>query len=218
MAKREDKSAFNTLADRYDRWYETAQGAAAFREEIACLRTVCPRFRGRWLEVGVGTGRFAAELGIAEGLDPSTTMLRHAAGRGVRVFEGRAEEIPFPDDTFDGILLALSLCFVRDADAALSECARVLRPSGTLLLGIVPAMSPWGGFYARKAAEGHPIYSLAMFRTLAETTAFAEKRGFGLCASASGLLWSPDGLPDAEPCVEPCGKESAGFAALRFKH
>ena len=60
-------AAFDALADRYDRWYENAEGAAALQEELACLRFVCPERRGRWLEVGVGTGRFASALGIVRG-------------------------------------------------------------------------------------------------------------------------------------------------------
>jgi len=56
-------ATFDAVADRYDRWYESTEGAVIFREESACLRAICPQCRGRWLEVGVGTGRFASEMG-----------------------------------------------------------------------------------------------------------------------------------------------------------
>ena len=209
--------AFDRLADRYDGWYDSAEGAVIFRDEVTCLQLLCPERRGRWVEVGVGTGRFASALGIAEGLDPSPKMLDRAAQRGVCTHSGAAEELPFPDRTFDGVLMALTLCFVQDAGQALRECARVLRPSCTLLLGIVPSDNPWGELYARKAAAGHPVYSLARFRTVSETVALAESGGFVLRDSASALFENPGAAQDWNPRVERGTLKGAGFVALRFE-
>ena len=211
-------AAFDALAHRYDEWYESAEGAAVFREESACLRAVCPQRQGRWLEVGVGTGRFASDLGIAEGIDPSPRMLEYAARRGIRIYLETAESLPFPNGTFDGVLMALALCFVQDAGQALRQCARVLRPSGTLLLAFVPANSAWSKWYGRKAAEGHPIYSLARFRTVPETVTLAESVGFVLRESAGALFWNPGDTPGREPRIERGAVEGAGFLALRFEN
>jgi len=63
--------AFDPMADAYDRWYDTPKGKAIFQAELKCLRSLHEKSPGRWLEVGVGTGRFACSLGIAEGIDPS---------------------------------------------------------------------------------------------------------------------------------------------------
>jgi len=208
--------AFDRLADRYDEWYDSAEGAAIFRDELACFQLLCPERCGRWIEVGVGTGRFASALGIAEGLDPSLKMLERVAQRGVRIQAGRAESLPFSDRTFDGVLMVLTLCFVQDAGQALIECARVLRPSGTLLLGIVPSDSPWGVLYVRKAAERHPFYSLARFRTVPETVELAESGGFVLREVASALFENPRAAPDWKPHVERGAVKGAGFVALRF--
>jgi len=209
-------AGFDSLADRYDEWYESPEGAAVFREELRCLRTVCPEHSGRWLEVGVGTGRFASALGIAEGIDLSRKMLECAERRGVRTCTGAAEDMPFPDASFEGVLMALALCFVQDARKALRESARVLRSSGTLLVGIIPAGSPWGISYMRKAAEGHPVYSLATFRTVSEIVVLAEGMGFVLHESASTLFWNPGDTPGSEPHIERRANEDSGFAALRF--
>lgn len=209
--------AFDRLAEAYDGWYESSEGAVIFRDEVTCLQILCPERRGHWVEVGVGTGRFASALGIAEGIDPSTKMMEHAAQRGVRTHAGIAEKLPFPGKTFDGVLMALTLCFVQDAGQALRECARILRSSGTLLLGIVPSDSPWGEFYVREAAEGHPIYALARFHTVAETVALAESQGFAFRESASALFENPGTAPDWKPHVERGAVKGAGFVALRFE-
>ena len=57
------KPVFDPIADAYDRWYDAPEGKAIFREELLCLQELCGDGSGRWLEVGVGTGRFAAALG-----------------------------------------------------------------------------------------------------------------------------------------------------------
>ena len=106
--------AFDPIADSYDQWYDAPEGRAVFSAELACLRLLCTPCGGRSLEVGVGTGRFTSALGVAEGVDPSGQMLEIAAGRGIQTYTGTAEDLPFADDTFDGLLLALTLCFVTD--------------------------------------------------------------------------------------------------------
>ena len=56
-----------------------------------------------------------------------------AAAR-VTVVDGRAEELPFPDASFDAAVSAFALCTVADPAAALAELRRVLVPGGALLL------------------------------------------------------------------------------------
>jgi len=64
---------FAAQVDRYDRWYE--RHPAAYAAELAALRALRPSFR-RGLEVGVGTGRFAAPLGVAFGVRPCPSRTR----------------------------------------------------------------------------------------------------------------------------------------------
>ncbi|MFW5915673.1 MAG: class I SAM-dependent methyltransferase [Planctomycetota bacterium] len=209
-------SPFDSLAQRYDRWYDTEKGEAIFREEVACLRMLCPACRGHWLEVGVGTGRFADTLGIAEGIDPAAKMREYAARRGIRVRPGTAGAPPHPDGAFDGVLMALTLCFVEDLGRAFRGCFRILRGGGALLLGIIPADSSWGRHYALKGDEGHPIYASAHFHTIREVARSAEETGFVLRDTAGALFWNPDGAPPPEPRIERGTVRGAGFAALRF--
>ncbi len=211
------KELFDDIALNYDRWYDTPEGSAILAEELACLRTVVPEFVGDWLEVGVGTGRFAAALGVQQGLDPSPPMLALATGRGIRTQTGVAEALPYADCSFHGLLMVASLCFVADTERALAECARVLRPGGMLLIGHIPSDGPWGREYVLKAKEGHPVYSLARFTTVAETVGIVAAAGFYLDAAASALFWSPGSAPPASPRIEHGTVSGAGFVALGMR-
>ena len=208
---------FDSIAETYDGWYEKSEGRAIFNAELKCLRSLCANCRGRWLEAGVGTGRFAFNLGIDVGVDPSMPMLGIAKNRGIRVSAGRAEALPFPEHSFDGVLLALALCFMEDPSRALQECARVMRPEGRLVLGVIPAESVWGRVYEIKKAEGHPVYASARFLNAQEIVSSIETIGFVCRGAASTLFWAPDTQPDAEPLVKDGFSPDAGFLGLLFK-
>lgn len=89
------------------------------------------------LEVGCGTGlvleRISKFARSAKGVDLSPGMLEKAKARGLDVVEGSATDLPFPDQAFDLTCSFKVLPHVPDIDKALSEMARVLRPSGVLL-------------------------------------------------------------------------------------
>ncbi len=207
---------FDRVAADYDRWYDTPEGRRAFSAEVASLRLAVGAMSGRWLEVGVGTGRFAAALGIGAGVDPSPRMRAFALDRGIEAVEGSAEDLPFPSAAFDGVLLALTLCFVDDPQAALRECRRVLTGDGTLLVGIIPADSPWGAAYMREAEQGHPVYATAGFFASGDVVPLVERAGFRLLTSSSTLLWRPEEHSEGTPRIETGIVPEAGFLALSF--
>jgi ubiquinone/menaquinone biosynthesis C-methylase UbiE len=107
-------------------------------------KRLCSFARGDTLELAIGTG-----LNIAfyppdvrlTGIDVSPGMLSVARARadkelGVRaeLRLGDAQDIDFPDGSFDTVLCTLSLCTIPDETRALAEAYRVLRSGGTLLL------------------------------------------------------------------------------------
>ncbi len=209
---------FDAIAEDYDRWYDNPEGRAIFKAESTCLRQLCGKCSGRWLEVGVGTGRFALSLSVHEGIDPSPQMLAIAAKRGIKTYEGHAEALPFPDRSLAGVLLALTFCFIADPEQAMRECHRVLLPRGRLLLGIVPENSPWGRAYQAKGSEGHSIYSHARFRKAHEVVALIENAGFELQDAASTLFWEPGMPPETKPAIRPGFVPEAGFVGLLFRN
>jgi demethylmenaquinone methyltransferase / 2-methoxy-6-polyprenyl-1,4-benzoquinol methylase len=94
------------------------------------------------VDVGVGTGlvakQAAAILGdpaSIAGVDPSPGMLRNAkVPTGVRLVQGRAEKIPFPDDTFDFLSMGYALRHISDLSVAFAEFRRVLKPGGRVCI------------------------------------------------------------------------------------
>src|SRR5262245_28660962 len=96
----------------------------------------------RLLDVGSGTGLIALEaekiLGGAENitcLDPSIGMLTVAKSKlGARFVQGRAEQIPLPDASFDFLTMGYALRHVTSLEQAFSEYHRVLATGGKLLL------------------------------------------------------------------------------------
>ncbi len=98
---------------------------------------------GEVLEIAVGTGRnlpFCPEDVRLTGVELSPKMLavahRWARSLGVeadlRVAD--AQDLPFPDASFDAVVSTLALCTIPDDRRAVAEAARVLRPGGCLLL------------------------------------------------------------------------------------
>jgi ubiquinone/menaquinone biosynthesis C-methylase UbiE len=96
---------------------------------------------GRVLEVGAGTGlnleRYGRGVEVVA-VEPEPTMAARAAVRArgatasARVIRGVAEDLPFPDDTFDAVVACYVLCSVSDQARAIEEIRRVLRPGGEL--------------------------------------------------------------------------------------
>lgn len=210
-----DCNPFDEVAAEYDAWFESESGRAIFALEVECLRKVMPASTGRWLEVGVGTGRFAAALAVTDGTDPSDAMRALAELRGIHTINGRGECLPYPGRMFDGVLMTTTLCFLADPGKSFQECCRVLKETGRLIVGLIPADGPWGQLHARKAAEGHPIYSRATFYRPDEVVSLAVRSGFRLHDACSCLLSPPESLVGAEQPhagIVP----GAGFVAMVF--
>ena len=107
---------FDEHGDRYEAWFERHR--AAYESELQAIRDMLPS--GRGLEVGVGSGRFAGPLGIGWGVEPSERMRCLARQRGVDAVEGIAERLPYPDQSFDVVLMVTTICFV-DRDSPLGR-------------------------------------------------------------------------------------------------
>jgi len=88
------------------------------------------------LDVASGTGLVAEQLRRRRyrvlRLDPSEPMLR-ASREASPAILGRAEELPFADDSFDALTFTYLLRYVDDPAATIRELARVVRPGGSIV-------------------------------------------------------------------------------------
>ena len=183
-------SAFDELAAQYDAWFD-GEGKVVFSMEVRALQEVSPSLPEPWLEVGVGSGRFAQALGIKTGIDPSIKLLEMARRRGVTIFLSSGERTPFGEAAFGTVFLIVTLCFVDSAVQVLKEAHRILRRDGKLVLGLVLKESPWGKFYQEKKKLGHSFYRHAKFYSYDELLILLEESGFSIERVISTLFQKP---------------------------
>ena len=204
--------AFDSLASEYEAWFD-AEGKGVFAIEVQALAEVLPSLPKPWLEVGVGSGRFAQSLGIDIGLDPSIKLLNMARKRGINVFLGRGEHPPIGDGSLGTAFFIVTLCFVQSPLKVLMEANRFLKRSGKVVLGLVLRESPWGRFYRAKGEEGHRFYKHATFYSYDEVETLLEQAGFEIERVISTLFQKPGEVKHIEPPQEGFSSD-AGFAVI----
>ena len=79
------------------------------------------------LNVGAGTGSYEPQGHEVTALEPSLEMIRQRSTPAARVVQGRAEELPFPDDHFDAAMAVLTIHHWSDQPRGLKEMRRVTR-------------------------------------------------------------------------------------------
>lgn len=166
--------------------------------------------KGKGIEIGVGTGRFAQKLNIEYGLDPSENMLKKARKRGIKTVRASAEKIPFKENYFDYALNVVTICFVEDPLEVLKETYRILKKEGVSVVGFIPKESTLGRYYLKKKES--PFYKEARFYTFNEIKEFMKKAGFKY-EGARELLFKKGDPPKAEDICS--GYSSGGFVAIR---
>jgi SAM-dependent methyltransferase len=112
------------LYDRIGRTYATTRAtdpriAAAIWNALGDARTV--------LNVGAGTGHYEPSDREVVALEPSPVMIAQRPPDAARVVQGRAEELPFEDDSFDAVMAVLSDHHWSDRRRGLAELRRVAR-------------------------------------------------------------------------------------------
>lgn len=128
--------SFDVGADAYGRFMGRYSEPLAGRF-VALLE---PRAGQRVLDVGCGPGALTAVLtarlgsGAVAAVDPSESFVSAARTRlpDVDIRPARAEELPYPDDTFDLAVAQLVVHFMAAPEAGIAEMARVTRPGGTV--------------------------------------------------------------------------------------
>ena len=137
------RALFDRIAADHDRWTDGAGPLAGSRASLArAAALVRPQPGERLLDIGIGTGAFAAQVAQAGtevwGVDPSPRMLARcrAAHPDYHLREGHFLQLPVPDAAFDIVVSSFAFHHLApvEYDDAFREIGRVLSPGGQFLL------------------------------------------------------------------------------------
>ena len=208
---------FDEHSKEYDDWFDKRFGAGAFAIELNAIKKLTGNLPYDSLEVGVGTGRFATALGIKFGIDPSLSVIKYAKERGIYVARSVAEFLPFGSSTFSFLFMIVSVCFLSNPMQAFLEAHRVLKPGGSLVLGLIFKDSSWGGYYEYKRSSGNIFYKHAYFWKKDELLDIINKTGFEPTAAVSTLFDPPGSAIIVNHDIEEGINMQAGFHSILCK-
>ncbi len=201
--------AFDKYVRQYEQWF--MDNPFAYVSELHAVRELLP-LNGSSVEIGIGTGRFAAPLGILKGIEPSLAMADVARKKGLEVLPGVAENLPFHDHEFDFVLMVTTICFLDDVDQALGEVHRVLKRGGHFVAGFIDRDSPLGRQYLSRKEKSF-LYRDAVFYTVSEIVDHMRKAGFGQFEYRQTLFTPLDRMESPDPVRHGHGQGS--FVVVR---
>jgi ubiquinone/menaquinone biosynthesis C-methylase UbiE len=192
-------SAFDVAAPGFDRHRALPDGVPeAIRSAILA---VAASSRPRLLDLGAGSGRIGrAFVGAGDdyvGVDLSFAMLRGFSQRcSARLVQANGAQLPFPDATFDIIMLIQVFGGMRGWREVLAETRRVLRAGGALVIG--RTVAPPDGLDARMRQHLTAILddmgaTRGEGNRREEAVRFLEHVASGSCVSAAA--WNAERTP-----------------------
>lgn len=167
-------TAFDQNTLEYDQWFD--KHSSVYQSEILAIQQALPKNK-TGIEIGVGSGRFAAPLKIKFGVEPSESMARVAEQRGITIYKAYAENLPIDNATFDFVLMVTTVCFLSDIPKAFSEVHRILKPQGEIILAIIDKNSELGKIYEQEKST-NKFYKDAHFHSTEELTKLLKQAGF----------------------------------------
>jgi len=194
---------------QYEQWFDRHK--FVYESELQAIRKLLPQ-HGNGLEIGIGSGRFAAPLGIKLGLEPSSKMMGIAQARGIEVIGGVGESLPFRDAQFDFATMVTTICFLDDVEVAFKEAYRILKPGGCLIIGFIDKDSSIGQLYQQHKNE-NVFYRVATFYSVDEVVSHLKIAGFKVFNFAQTIFHSLAEIKGIEPVREGCGEGS--FVVVR---
>ena len=220
--------------DVYSTWRASSLGEIVEVLEHRLLLRLAGDLRDRAvLDVGCGDGTLTlalARAGAASviGCDIDPRMISHAVARGARQQDAvhytvaDAARLPFADRSFELVTVVTVLAFIPDAEGAVREMARVLKPGGSLIVGELGKWSLWAALRWMRGWLGAKTWRAATFRTARQLHELAQAAGLGV-EHVSGAIFFPPWLPFARmvaPCDAALGEQTtlgAAFVAVRSR-
>ena len=200
---------FEKHYQEYEAWF--SNNRFVYESELEAVKQLIPA-NCKGLDIGVGSGRFATPFGIKHGVDPSNEMASYARKLGIEVRDGIAEDLPYSDSEFDYALMVTTVCFLDDIMTAMKEANRVLKPDGSLIIGLIDRESPLGKIY-QKYKKDNPFYKVATFYSVEEILSNMRKGGFDDFEFRQTIFRDLSEIKEREVVLDGYGKGS--FVAIK---
>ncbi len=167
---------FEKHVEAYEKWYE--DHTQVYESEILALKEQLGELPENihGIEVGVGTGRFAAPLGIKEGVEPSEPMAAIAIKRGIEIMNAVGERLPYGDLQFDFVLF-VTICHLSNVKESFKEAHRVLKRGGAILVGFLDKERSIAKAYKERGGRSK-FYSNAQFYKAKHIEKILDSCGF----------------------------------------
>lgn len=169
-----NENPFEIHASEYEAWF--VENKVLFQSELMALKQVVPMDK-KGVEIGIGSGIFAEQIGIRFGIDPSGKMLEYARQRNLNVQTGVAENLPYPDESFDFAALITTICFVDSPELVVKEAYRILKNHGEIIIAILDKETRFGRFLENNKKRSQ-FYKHASFFSVPEIRELLEKKSF----------------------------------------
>jgi ubiquinone/menaquinone biosynthesis C-methylase UbiE len=214
-------------AEAYDGWYATPLGGWVDRCEKKAVLALLPPVTGlRILDAGCGTGNFSLTLAARGadmvGVDQSAAMLSRARGKSqegpgtVEWVRGDLAQLPFPAQSFDGVVSITALDFIACREAVIRELARVLKPGGFLVVAVLNRYSLWTLKRKLKARISRQAWRRVDFLRKSDLAALLPDAIFSQLRWRGAVYCLPTDFPPLlrlAPCLERLGARLYPWAA-----
>lgn len=131
------------MSKTFSKWYDFFMSPLEKGTFKTIRKNLIQRAEGSVLEIGSGTGinfPYYKSVTKVTAIEPRQFMIEKSIKRKaissvqIEVQKGSAEMLPYPDNSFDTVVVTLALCTIPDPKLALKEMARVCKPGGKILL------------------------------------------------------------------------------------
>lgn len=202
---------FDKYYQEYEKWF--SENKYVYKSELKAINHFVLK-KDKSLEIGVGTGRFAYPLGITTGIDPSQKMLGLAKEKGIDVYQGKGEKLPFPEKSFEFVLIVTTLCFLDNVERTFKEVRRVLEKDGNFIIGFIDRESPLGQKYL-KYKEENVFYKQAEFHSTREVLDLLKKHNFKEPEVIQTIFGNLDEINEVQNFKKGYGE--GGFIVIKVK-
>jgi ubiquinone/menaquinone biosynthesis C-methylase UbiE len=144
-------------------------------------------------------------------VEPARAMADIARKRGITVYEAKAEELPFDNESFDFILMTTTICFLQNPMQALQESRRVIKFGGSIIIGMIDSDSFLGNAYESKKKDSK-FYKYAHFYSVNHVLAWLRKSGYSHIRICQTIFKNPEKITAIEPVKDGYGR--GGFVVI----